>query len=152
MLLIFWQGIRAKENGLIIDAYLSASPGELFRFAGGLLAVVLLGFALCLLPMVRGRPPLVSVKVMVFVLCQLGAACACFVGFGLLPVGTLGLLAAWLKFFVVIVGVSVVGGVVGAFCVGAWIVALHAPGPDVLGDDGPGHRGGKGLPPHPPRR
>ena len=76
MLLIFWQGIQAKENGLIIDAYLSASPAELFRFAGGLLAVVLLGFALCLLPMVRGRPPLVSVKVMVFVLCQLGTACA----------------------------------------------------------------------------
>ncbi len=128
MLLIFWQGIRAKENGLIIDAYLSASPAELFRFAGGLLAVVLLGFALCLLPMVRGRPPLVSVKVMVFVLCQLGTACACFVGFGLLPVGTLGLLAAWLKFFVVIVGVSVVGGVVGAFFVGAWIVTYMHQG------------------------
>ena len=29
---------------------------------------------------------------------------------------------------------------------------LHAPGPDVLGDDGPGDRGGEGLPPHPPRR
>ena len=43
LLLIFWQGIRAKENGLIIDAYLSATPAELLRFAGGLLAVVLLG-------------------------------------------------------------------------------------------------------------
>jgi len=122
LLLIFWQGIRAKENGLIIDAYLSATPAELLRFAGGLLAVVLLGFAICLLPLVRGRPPLVSIKVMVFVLFQLGTACACFVGFGLLPVGTLGLLAAWLKFFVVIIGVSVVGGVVGAFFIGLWIV------------------------------
>ena len=50
LLLIFWQGIRANETGRIIDAYLSATPRELVRFAGGLLAVVLLGFAICLLP------------------------------------------------------------------------------------------------------
>ena len=43
LLLIFWQGIRANETGLIIDAYLSATPRELAEFAGGLLAVVLLG-------------------------------------------------------------------------------------------------------------
>ena len=60
-----------------------------------------------------GDHRLLAIKVMVLVLSQLVTACACFVGFGLLPVGTLGLLAAWLKFFVVIVGVSVVGGVVG---------------------------------------
>ena len=30
LLLIFWQGIRASETGAIIDAYLSATPRELF--------------------------------------------------------------------------------------------------------------------------
>jgi hypothetical protein len=32
---------------------------------------------------------------MMLLLSQLVTACACFVGFGLLPVGTLGFLAAW---------------------------------------------------------
>ena len=54
MLLIFWQGIRAKETGLIIDAYLSATPERAGQLRRGLLAVVLLGFAICLLPLVRG--------------------------------------------------------------------------------------------------
>ena len=128
MLLIFWQGVRANETGLIIDAYLSATPSELAKFAGGLLAVVLLGFAICLLPLVRGRPPLLAIKVMVLIFAQLLVACICFVGFGLLPVGTLGLLAAWLKFFVVIIGVSVVGGVLGSFAIGAWIVVYMHQG------------------------
>jgi hypothetical protein len=122
LLLIFWQGVRADETGRIIDAYLSATPQALLRFTGGLLAVVLLAFLICLLPMARGRPPLVSVKAMVLMLSQLVVACACFVGFGALPVGTLGLLAAWMKFFVIIVGVSAVGGVLGAFALGVWIV------------------------------
>ena len=87
LLLIFWQGVRASETGAIIDAYLSATPRELFRFAGGLLAVVLLAFVICLLPMVRRRPPLLSIKAMVLILSQLVTACACFVGFGLLPLG-----------------------------------------------------------------
>ena len=128
MLLIFWQGIRGNETGLIIDAYLSATPSELAKFVGGLLAVVLLAFAICLLPLVRGRPPLLAVKVMVLIFAQLLVACICFVGFGLLPVGTLGLLAAWLKFFVVIIGVSVVGGVLGSFAIGAWIVVYMHQG------------------------
>jgi len=128
LLLIFWQGIQAKNNGRIIDAYISASPETLLRFSGGLLAVVLLGFAICLLPMLRGRPPLVSIKVIVLTLSQLVTACACFVGFGLLPAGAFGDLAAWLKFFIVIVGVSVVGGVVGAFFLGVWIVVYMSQG------------------------
>jgi hypothetical protein len=122
LLLIFWQGIRADENGRIIDAYLSATPATLLRFTGGLLAVVLLAMVICLLPMLRQRPPLLAVKAMVLMLSQLVVACACFVGFGVLPVGTLGLVAAWFKFFLVIIGVSAVGGVLGAFALGVWIV------------------------------
>ena len=128
LLLIFWQGIQAKNNGRIIDAYISASPGALFRFTGGFLAVLLLGFAICLLPMLRRRPPLLSIKAMMLVLSQLGTACACFVGFGLLPAGVFGGLAAWFKFFIVIVGVSAVGGVVGAFFLGLWIVVYMSQG------------------------
>ncbi len=75
-------GLRDRA---IIDAYLSATPRELFRFTGGLLAVVLSPFAICLLPMVRRRPPLLSIKAMMLILSQLATACACFVGFGLLP-------------------------------------------------------------------
>jgi len=78
--------------------------------------------------LVRGRPPLLAFKVMVLIFAQLLVACICFVGFGLLPVGTLGLLAAWLKFFVVIIGVSVVGGVLGSFAIGAWIVVYMHQG------------------------
>ena len=93
-----------------------------------MLAVVLLGFVICLLPMVRRRPPLLAVKAMVLILSQLVTACACFVGFGLLPLGTLGFLAAWIKFFIVIVCVSAVGGVVGAFFLGVWIVVYMHQG------------------------
>ena len=128
LLLIFWQGIQAKNTGRIIDAYISASPETLIRFTGGLLAVVLLGFVICLLPMVRRRPPLLPVKAMALILSQLGTACACFVGFGLLPAGLFGGLTAWLKFFIVIVGVSAVGGVVGAFFLGVWIVVYMSQG------------------------
>ncbi len=128
LLLIFWQGIQAKNNGRIIDAYISASPGALFRFTGGLLAVVLLAFVICLLPMLRRRPPLLSIKAMVLILSQLGTACACFVGFGALPGGIFGGLAAWFKFFIVIVGVSAIGGVVGAFFLGVWIVVYMSQG------------------------
>jgi hypothetical protein len=128
LLLIFWQGIQAKNNGRIIDAYISASPGVLLRFTGGFLAVLLLAFAICLLPMLRRRPPLLPIKAMMLVLSQLGTACACFVGFGLLPSGIFGGLAAWFKFFIVIVGVSVVGGVIGAFFLGVWIVVYMSKG------------------------
>ena len=128
LLLIFWQGIQAKNNGRIIDAYISATPSTLLRFTGGLLAVVLLAFAISLLPMVRGRPPLLAVKVWILALSQLVTACACFVGFGLLPADTFGPLAAWLTFFIVIVGVSVVGGAVGAFFLGVWIVVYMSEG------------------------
>jgi hypothetical protein len=145
LLLIFWQGIQAKHTGRIIDGYLSASPAVLLRFTGGLLAVVLLAFAICLLPMVRGRPPLVSVKTMVLTFSQLVTAAACFVGFGLLPVGTLGALAAWLKFFLVIVGVSVVGGVVGAFFLGVWIVVYMSEGMTAWAMMGQAIEEGKGF-------
>jgi hypothetical protein len=145
LLLIFWQGIRASETGRIIDAYLSATPRELFRFTGGLLAVVLLAFVICLLPMVRGRPPLVSVKSMVLMLSQLVTACACFVGFGLLPIGNLGLLAAWMKFFIVIVCISAVGGVVGAYFLGLWIVIYMHQGLDSWAMMGQAVEEGKGF-------
>jgi hypothetical protein len=128
LLLIFWQGIQAKNTGRIIDAYLSASPTTLFKFVGGLLGVVALAFVICLFPMLRKRPPLLSISAMVLIASQLVTACACFAGFALLPIGTLGDLAAWFKFFVVIIGVSVVGGVVGAFFLGAWIVAFVSVG------------------------
>ena len=145
LLLIFWQGVRASETGAIIDAYLSATPRELFRFAGGLLAVVLLAFAICLLPMVRRRPPLLAVKAMVLILSQLVTACACFVGFGLLPLGTLGFLAAWIKFFIVIVCISAVGGVVGAFFLGVWIVVYMHQGMESWAMMGQAIEEGKGF-------
>jgi hypothetical protein len=128
LLLIFWQGIQAKNNGRIIDAYISARPPTLLRFIGGLLAVVLLAFVICLLPKLRGRPPLLSVKAMVLASSQLVTGCACFVGFGLLPADTFGPLAAWLTFFIVIVAVSVIGGVIGAFFLGIWIVVYMSKG------------------------
>ncbi len=126
LLLIFWQGIRASETGRIIDAYLSSTPRELLRFTGGTIAVVLFAFAICLLPMVRGRPPLLSVKAMVLVLSQLLTACACFVGFGAL-FGTMGLLPNWAKFAITIGCISAVGGLVAASLLGVWIVVyMHA--------------------------
>jgi hypothetical protein len=145
LLLIFWQGIRASETGRIIDAYLSARPRELFRFTGGLLAVVLLAFVICLLPMVRRRPPLLSVKMMVLISSQLVTACACFVGFGLLPIGTLGLLAAWMKFAIVIACISAVGGLVGAFFLGWWIVIYRHQGMDSWAMMGQAVEEGKGF-------
>ena len=146
LLLIFWQGIQAKNNGRIIDAYLSATPRELLRFTGGLLAVVLLG--LRHLPAADGAgttPPAVGqgdgadpqpAGHRLRLLRRLRAAARRHLRF----------LAAWIKFFIVIVGVSVVGGVVGAFFLGVWIVVYMSEGLDRLGDDGPGHRGGQGLP------
>jgi hypothetical protein len=145
LLLVFWQGIRASETGRIIDAYLSATPRELFRFTGGLLAVVFLAFVICLLPMVRRRPPLLSIKAMVLIASQLVTACACFVGFGLLPVGTLGFLAAWIKFFIVIVCIAAVGGVVGAFFLGMWIVVYMHQGMDSWAMMGQAVEEGKGF-------
>ncbi len=145
LLLIFWQGVRASETGAIIDAYLSATPRELFRFAGGLLAVVLLAFVICLLPMVRRRPPLLAVKAMMLILSQLVTACACFVGFGLLPLGTLPFLAAWIKFFIVIVCISAVGGVVGAFFLGVWIVVYMHQGMESWAMMGQAVEEGKGF-------
>ena len=86
LLLIFWQGIRPPRPAAASSTSTSRrSRAKLFRFAGGLLAVVLLAFVICLLPMVRRRPPLLSIKAMVLIPSQLVTACACFVGFGLLP-------------------------------------------------------------------
>ena len=145
LLLIFWQGIQAKNTGRIIDAYISATPSTLVRFIGGLLAVVLLGFVISLLPMVRGRPPLLPVKVWVLGLSQLVTACACFLGFGLLPADTFGPLAAWLTFFIVIVGISVVGGLVGAFFLGIWTVAYMSKGLSAWAMMGQAIEEGKGF-------
>jgi hypothetical protein len=145
LLLIFWQGIQAKNNGRIIDAYLSATPAVLFKFTGGLLGVVLLAMVICLLPKVRGRPPLMSGKAMVLILSQLLVACICFVGLGLLPVGTLGPVAPWLKFFLVIVGVAAIGGVLGAGALGVWIVAYMSQGMDSWAMMGQAIEEGKGF-------
>jgi hypothetical protein len=77
---------------------------------------------------VRHRPPVLPIKAMVLALSQLGTACACFVGFGLLPAGVFGHLPAWFKFFVTIVGVSVIGGAIGAFFLGVWTVIYMSRG------------------------
>ncbi len=79
------------------------------------------------------------------ILSQLVTACACFVGFGLLPVGTLGFLAAWIKFFIVIVCISAVGGVVGAFFLGVWIVVYMHQGMESWAMMGQAIEEGKGF-------
>jgi hypothetical protein len=128
ILLTFWQGVSAVGSGRIIDAYLRASPQKLLTFAAGLVGVMVFVFLIALFPMLRRRPPLLSVSAMVLTMGQLLVACACFVGLALLPVGPIGPLSAWPKFFAVILGVAVIGGTLGAIVLGLWIVAFKSEG------------------------
>ena len=128
ILLTFWQGVSTPGSGRIIDAYLRSSPQRLFTFAAGLIGVMLFVFLIALFPRLRGRPPLISFSAMVLTMGQLLVACACFVGLALLPVGPIGPLSAWPKFFAVILGVAVIGGILGATVLGLWIVAFKSEG------------------------
>ncbi len=144
LLLIFWQGIRASETGRIIDAYLRVTPESLLRFTGGFLAVVRLACVICLLPRVRRRPPLLPIKAMMLGLSQLVTACLCFFGFGVI-FGTMGLLPVWLKFAIVIACVSAVGGLLGAWLLGVWIVVYMHQGMDSWAMMGQAVEEGKGF-------
>ncbi len=127
ILLGFWQGVGVSGNVRIVDAYLSAGPSRLFRFGGGLLALVALLLVISLLPKLRGRPPLVSTSAAVLTLSQTLVACACFVGLALLP-GNASALGPWPKFFAVVAGVAVIGGLLGATALGVWIVVFKSRG------------------------
>jgi hypothetical protein len=128
ILLTFWQGVSVASSGRIVDAYLRASPQKLFQFAAGLVAVMVFVFLIALFPKLRRRPPLLSGSAMVLTMSQLLVACACFVGLALLPVGPIGPLSAWPKFFAIIIGVAVIGGLLGATALGLWIVAFKSEG------------------------
>ncbi|MGB7820447.1 MAG: hypothetical protein WBL35_17135 [Ornithinibacter sp.] len=145
LLVAFWQGVSANDNGRIVDAYLSAGSSALLTFAGGLLGVLAVLFVIALIPRLRGRPPLISVAMMVLALAQLLVACACFVGLALLPVGTLGPLAPWPKFFAVLIGVALIGGLLGATALGLWIVAFKSEGMDSWAMMGQAVEEGKGF-------
>lgn len=145
LLVAFWQGVSANDNGRIVDAYLSAGSSSLLTFAGGLLGVLAVLFVIALIPRLRGRPPLISVAMMVLILAQLLVACACFVGLALLPVGTLGPLAPWPKFFAVLIGVALIGGLLGATALGLWIVAFKSEGMDSWAMMGQAVEEGKGF-------
>ena len=145
LLVAFWQGVSANDNGRIVDAYLSAGSSALLTFAGGLLGVLAVLFVIALIPRLRGRPPLISVAMMVLILAQLLVACACFVGLALLPVGTLGPLAPWPKFFAVLIGVALIGGLLGATALGLWIVAFKSEGMDSWAMMGQAVEEGKGF-------
>ncbi len=145
LLLAFWQGVSANDNGRIVDAYLSAGSYRLLTFAGGLLGVLAVLFVIALTPRLRGRPALISVAMMVLILTQMLVACACFVGLALLPVGTFGPLSPWPKFFAVIIGVALIGGVLGATALGLWIVAFKSEGMDSWAMMGQAVEEGKGF-------
>ncbi|MEO7421419.1 MAG: hypothetical protein ABIU87_03375 [Ornithinibacter sp.] len=142
LLLAFWQGVSASDNGRIVDAYLSSDSTRLLSFAAGLLGVVALLFLIALSPKLRRRPPLLSPAAMVLIASQLLVACACFVGLAQLPVLPL---SPWTTFFAVIIGVALIGGVLGATALGLWIVAFRSQGMESWAMMGQAVEEGKGF-------
>ncbi|HSV39043.1 MAG TPA: metallophosphoesterase [Nocardioidaceae bacterium] len=122
LLLIFWQGVGTAENRGLFGAYLDSGWDELFGFAGELLAVAAVAAAIGLAPMVRRRPPIVSVAVTALVLTQLLVGLACFVGFGLLPHAQFLLLPDWIQLTSGAAVAAVVGGLVGVSAFGLYVV------------------------------
>jgi hypothetical protein len=126
LLLIFWQGVRAREEGRILDAYLNSDAGDLIGFAGRLLAVSLVAAAISMAPMLRRRPPIVSIGLTMLVLSQLVVAAACFVGFGLLPHARFLLLPDWLQLSAGAAIAALAGGLVGASTFGFYVALSHS--------------------------
>jgi hypothetical protein len=126
LLLIYWQGVRANEEGRILDAYLNSDASELFGFAGRLLAVAIVAAGISVAPMLRRRPPIVSVGVTMLVLTQLTVALACFVGFGLLPNTRFLLLPDWIQLSLGAAVAAFVGGLVGASTFGFYVALSHS--------------------------
>ena len=126
LLLIFWQGVRAREEGRILDAYLNSDAEDLFGFAGRLLAVALVAAAISMAPVLRRRPPIVSVGVTMLVLSQLVVALACFVGFGLLPHARFLLLPDWLQLSAGAAIAALAGGILGSSIFGLYVALSHS--------------------------
>lgn len=126
LLLIFWQGVRAGEEGRILDAYLNSDPGDLLGFAGRLLAVALVGAGISMAPMLRRRPPIVSLGVTMLVLTQLVVALICFVGFGLLPHTSFQLLPNWIQLSLGGAIAALAGGLVGASTFGFYVALSNS--------------------------
>ncbi len=145
LLLFFWQGVRANENGRILDAYLDATARELIGFAGGALGLVALVVLVSQAPRLRGRPPLVSNSMSVLLVSQIGVALINFVGFGLLSLGTLDSLAAWAQFFTVMLAVTVIGALLSAAALGVWIVFFKGTGLESWAMMGQAIEEGKGF-------
>jgi hypothetical protein len=127
LLLIFWQGITTRREPGIFGAYLNCDSSDLFKFAGQLLTVVAVAFAIGLAPMLRKQKPIVPLAVATLILTQLVVGLACFVGFGLLPHRRLVALPDWIQLSVGAALVAGVGGLAGSGIFGLYIIFSRSP-------------------------
>lgn len=127
LLLVFWQGVGTEENRGVFGAYLDSEANELFAFAGELLAVAAVAALIGLAPMVRRRPPIISLAVTGLILMQLVVGLICFVGYGLLPHAHFLLLPDLLQLTFGAVVAAVVGGLLGVTAFGLYIVLGQSP-------------------------